>query len=85
MADTQAAELAQLEQRILITLDKDFSDLAHAGQLGHELLVVLIRIDPPRSAVLLAGLNELLPQLVGDRSALWIFTDTKARRRPFAD
>ena len=84
MADVQVADLAQQEKRILITLDKDFSDLAHAGRLNQDLLVVLIRIDPPRSAVLLAGLEELLPQLVGDRAALWILSDTKSRRRPLS-
>jgi predicted nuclease of predicted toxin-antitoxin system len=82
-SDTEVAACATRDLRILVTLDKDFGELAMTGRLDGNLVVVLLRIDPPEPASLLAVLADVLPQTVGDRSALWVVTDQRARRRPF--
>jgi predicted nuclease of predicted toxin-antitoxin system len=83
-SDTEVAACATGDQRVLVTLDKDFGELAITGQLDGNLVVVLLRIDPPEPSVLLTVLADVLPQIVGDRAALWVVTEQRARRRPFS-
>ena len=83
ISDVAVAALAHAERRILITQDKDFGELAMSGALVSELVVVLLRFDPPAPAPMLATLAELLPQVERDASALWVADGLRTRRRQF--
>jgi predicted nuclease of predicted toxin-antitoxin system len=59
-ADPDVLALAAREQRILLTFDKDFSDLARRSALPSTCGVVLLRIRMPRSADVGQRLADLI-------------------------
>lgn len=83
IADTAVADIAVAEGRIIITQDKDFGELAMKGALSRDLVVILLRFDPPLPGPILTALADLLPQVAGDSAAVWVTDGKRFRRRPF--
>ena len=60
-ADLEIAQLAKRENRILITLDKDFSNTAIFPPA--EFNIVQIRIHPPFAPVIISAFQKLLQSI----------------------
>jgi predicted nuclease of predicted toxin-antitoxin system len=60
ISDAEVLAWAAREQRVLLTFDKDFGELARAGGLPKHCGVILIRLTAPRSMEAAGGLVGLI-------------------------
>jgi predicted nuclease of predicted toxin-antitoxin system len=70
------------EQRVLLTLDKDFGELAFRSKLSARCGVILIRITPRGRKQDARRITEILHGRKDWAGAFWVITDLRIRRRP---
>lgn len=82
LTDTEALKLAQDEQRVFLTEDKDFGELVIRFRLPVPGLV-LLRIDPARAALKWPRLEDIIRQLENRLFGRYVvITETRSRSRP---
>ncbi len=77
--DESVLRRAKAEQRILITLDKDFGDHVVRGRQAH-CGIILLRLDDERGASKIARLAELLLRHGGELSGKYVVVTDRAIR-----
>lgn len=77
--DTDIPALAQREERIVITNDKDFGDLVYRQQRAH-CGIVLLRLSDSRSAAKIAAVERLLEHQAMSLSDSFIVVSDRGTR-----
>jgi predicted nuclease of predicted toxin-antitoxin system len=83
VADVEIMRLAVDEQRIIITFDKDFGELAVTGENRNPPGIILLRISKPSPAETAETVNLLLNSRDDWLGHLTVIDDTHIRMRPF--
>ncbi len=80
--DSEVLRRAQAEQRIVVTLDKDFGDLAFHARLPATCGIVLLRISLPPTAETVNRIVSLLESRTDWTGHFTTITDQRVRMRP---
>jgi predicted nuclease of predicted toxin-antitoxin system len=73
---------AVTEQRVLLTFDKDFGELAFRSKLSAQCGIILIRITPRGPKEDARRITDILLGRKDWTGAFWVITDLRIRRRP---
>jgi predicted nuclease of predicted toxin-antitoxin system len=73
---------AVIEQRVLLTFDKDFGELAFRSKLSAHCGIILIRITPQGPKEDARRITDILLDRADWTGAFWVITDLRIRRRP---
>jgi predicted nuclease of predicted toxin-antitoxin system len=73
---------AVAEERVVLTLDKDFGELAFRSKLSARCGVILVRITPRGRERDALRITEILLGRNDWTGAFWVITDVRIRRRP---
>jgi predicted nuclease of predicted toxin-antitoxin system len=82
VSDAAVVELAASEQRVFVTFDKDFGDLAISGRGPRPAGVVLYRVSMQRPPALAATISATLASRDDWRGHIAVIDDTRIRMRP---
>jgi len=81
VSDAAVVELAASEQRVIVTFDKDFGDLAISGRGPNPAGVVLYRVSMQRPSALAATISATLASRDDWRGHIAVIDDTRIRMR----
>ena len=81
MRDEAVAELAARETRVLLTLDKDFGELAFRAGLPAAAGIVLFRLSPPTLNALVAAAVAFFDATPDCAGEFTVIENDRARRR----
>ena len=82
IADDAIMRIAVDDQRIIITFDKDFGELAVTGQGRNPPAIILLRISKPSPAQTAETVNEILNNREDWVGHLTVVDDSHIRMRP---
>jgi predicted nuclease of predicted toxin-antitoxin system len=80
--DQQVLAIAQVEQRLLLTFDKDFGELAFRAQLPAKSGIILFRISTPSSVEVAEVVTNILNSRTDWSGHFSVITDRRIRMRP---
>jgi predicted nuclease of predicted toxin-antitoxin system len=83
--DQAVLERAVVEQRVLLTFDKDFGELAFRSRLPASCGVIFLRMTPEGRE---RDIQRILGVLLGRddwTGAFWVITDRRIRKRPLPE
>jgi predicted nuclease of predicted toxin-antitoxin system len=80
--DPEIMRIAVDEQRIIVTFDKDFGELAVIGQVQNPPAIILLRISKPSPATTAETINQILNSREDWLGHLTVIDDTHIRMRP---
>ncbi len=73
---------AVVEERVLLTFDKDFGELAFRSKLSGRCGVILVRITPQGRERDAIRITEILLSRKDWTGAFWVINEARIRRRP---
>lgn len=82
ISDAAVVEVAATEQRVIVTFDKDFGDLAISGGGPRPAGVVLYRVSMQPPSALAATISATLASRDDWRGHIAVIDDTRIRMRP---
>ncbi len=82
ISDREVAERAIAEERVLITFDKDFGELAFHHGLAPSCGVILLRVSAPSAAHVGETVADLLDSRSDWEGNFAVITDDRIRLRP---
>ena len=85
IADPEVMQIAVDEQRIIVTFDKDFGELAVTGNSQNPPAIILLRISKPSPTVADAAVNRVLNSRDDWLGHLTVIDDTHIRMRPLTN
>jgi predicted nuclease of predicted toxin-antitoxin system len=81
ITDPEIIRIAVEEQRIIVTFDKDFGELAVTGQGQNPPAIILLRISKPSPATTAETINEILSSREDWLGHLTVIDDNHIRMR----
>ena len=85
IADPEIIHIAVDEQRIIVTFDKDFGELAVTGDTQNPPAIILLRISKPSPTVAAAAVDRVLNSRDDWLGHLTVIDDTHIRMRPLTN
>ena len=85
IADPEIIHVAVDEQRIIVTFDKDFGELAVTGDTQNPPAIILLRISKPSPTVAAAAVDRVLNSRDDWLGHLTVIDDTHIRMRPLTN
>jgi len=82
ITDPEIMRIAVEEQRIIVTFDKDFGELAVTGHSQNPPGIILLRISKPSPALTAETINQILSSREDWLGHLTVIDDTHIRMRP---
>ncbi len=85
ITDPEVMHIAVDEQRIIVTFDKDFGELAVTGNTQNPPAIILLRISKPSPTVAAAAVDRVLNSRDDWLGHLTVIDDTHIRMRPLTN